>query len=228
MVTLVIMVEKLTSSSFYPLGKTLIFINKKWSIELIRDMFSGKNRFKEFLRGRPDLSNKVLSERLKNLEANGVIEKKVDELQPSSTHYYLTPLGKSLNKVIYELMIFSQENEFANVNETLALLSKKWNIEIILDMFLGKKQFKEFLGGRPDLSNKVLSECLKSLENRGIIEKKTLNSKSFSTEYHLTVLGKSLNQFIYGLFIFNLENCSEINYGDYNHQQIKKTLKIDY
>lgn len=219
------MMDKIISRDSYPSSETLMLIRKKWSIELIRDMFSGKKRFKEFREGKSDLSNKVLAERLKSLEENGVIEKKVDELKPASTQYYLTSCGKSLNRVIYELMVFSQEKKFSNVNETLSLLSKKWNIEIIKDMFYGKKHFNEFKEDRPGLSNKVLSECLRSLENSGIIKKETLNSKPFSTEYNLTGLGKSLNRFIYELVIFNLENCGERNEEDFTGRNIKADLK---
>lgn len=218
-----------TTRDIYPIGKALTFINKKWSIGLIRDMFSGKRRFKEFREGKPDLSNKVLSERLKDLEEKGIIEKKVDEIKSTATQYYLTQQGKSLNRVIYELAVFSQEKQIAPVNESLALLSKKWNMEIIYDLFVGKKRFNEFKSHRPDLSNKVLSECLKSLEKGGIIEKKILNSKQLSTEYGLTDFGKSLNRLIYELIIFNLENCTPANGSNYQIKEyFRETLKINY
>lgn len=76
-------------------------------------------------------------------------------------------------------------------------------------MFFGKKRFKEFKEGKPNLSNKVLSDCLKNLENNGIIEKRILNSTPVATEYHLTELGKSLNRVIYELAIFALDNCDD-------------------
>lgn len=227
------MVDTSDGENYYCLGKTLIFINKKWSIELIRDMFFGKKRFKDFEEGRSDLSNKVLSECLKNLEDKGIIKKKMTDSKPTSTRYYLTQQGKSLNRVIYELMVFSQEKNFSSVGETLAFFSKKWNIEIIKDIFFGKKHFKDFKEGRSDLSNKVLSECLKNLENNGIIEKRIINSKPFYTEYHLTELGKSLNRLIYELVIFNLENSGEKNHGKEStyrriKENLREVLKINY
>jgi len=225
------MVDEVTNGSFYHLSKTLMFINKKWSIELIRDMFFGKKRFKEFKEERPDLSSKVLSECLKNLEGNGVIQKVVDS-KPASTNYYLTQRGKSLNRVIYELVVFSQEKNFSPVSETLAFLSKKWSVEIIRDMFFGKKHFKGFKEGNPDLSNKVLSECLKNLESNGIIEKKITNSKPFSTEYQLTELGKSLNRVMYELVVFDLDNYGETYEKESTRRRIiedfRETLEINY
>ena len=58
------------------------------------------------------------------------------------------------------------------VDRTLNLISKKWSIQIIRDMFFGKKHFKEFKEGK-DISNKVLSSCLADLEKNGLIEKKS-------------------------------------------------------
>ncbi|GEM_PF-384345 len=149
---------------------------------------------------------------------------------PASTKYYLTEQGSELNRIIYEIMVFSLEWNFT-VNKTLVFLAKKWNIEIIKDMFFGKKHFKEFKEGKPDLSNKVLSDCLKNLENNGIIEKRIITS--IFTEYYLTELGKSLNRVIYELAVFTLENCDDKEGIDEStciqiKEDFRKTLKINY
>ncbi|MGB9979294.1 winged helix-turn-helix transcriptional regulator [Methanobacterium sp.] len=120
---------------------------------------------------------------------------------------------------------------FCPVSKALTFISKKWSIEIIRDMFFGKKRFKEFKEGKPNLSNKVLSDCLKNLENNGIIEKRILNSTPVSTEYHLTELGKSLNRVIYELAIFALENsdnkeCAEESVRIRIKESFRETLQI--
>lgn len=48
-----------------PINKAVELFNKKWTIQLIRDMFFGKKQFKDFQEDKPNLSNKVLSQRLK-------------------------------------------------------------------------------------------------------------------------------------------------------------------
>ena len=224
------MVSKIVPENFLPLSETLAFINKKWNIELIRDMFSGKTRFRDFKEGRADLSNKVLSNCLKNLEKNGILTK-ISNSNPSAAKYYLTEQGRELNKIIYELVVFALEKNYSPVNETLSFLAKKWNTEIINDMFSGKKHFKEFKEGKPDLSNKILSDRLKNLENNGIIEKRILNSNSFSTEYYLTKLGESLNKFIYELAVFTLNYKNKQFTEEFVSavkEDFKKTLKINY
>ena len=76
----------------------------------------------------------------------------------------------------------SSEKIICPVDRTLNLFNKKWCIQIIRDMFFGKKHFKEFKEDKPNLSNKVLSSCLKELEENGLIEKKVLNNSSYNRE----------------------------------------------
>lgn len=118
------------------------------------------------------------------------------------------------------------------VDKAVILFSKKWNIQIIRDMFFGRKRFKEFKEGKANLSNKVLSECLKNLENNGLIEKRIINSTPVSTEYYLTERGKSLNRVIYELAVFTLEDCKNEEYANENtririKQNFKETLQIN-
>lgn len=94
------------------------------------------------------------------------------------------------------------------IEETLNLLNKKWSILIIRDLFFGKKHFNEFKEGKTNLTNKVLSNCLKDLEMKGLIEKKTYQSP-LQTEYFLTDYGRSLNKIIYEMAIFTLKNSAE-------------------
>lgn len=118
------------------------------------------------------------------------------------------------------------------VSKALVFIGKKWSIEIIRDMFFGKTRFKEFKEGKPNLSNKVLSNCLRNLENHGIIEKKIINSSPVVTEYYLTRRGRSLNRVIYELAVFSLENCNDVEYYEEStrikiKQNFRDTLKIN-
>ncbi|MBQ8018154.1 MAG: helix-turn-helix transcriptional regulator [Methanobrevibacter sp.] len=86
-----------------PIENTVKLLNRKWTILLIRDMFSGKKHFLEFKENKPDLSNNVLSDTLKSMEKNKLVLKKVSN---NSTEYHLTERGLKLNKVLYELAVF--------------------------------------------------------------------------------------------------------------------------
>ena len=101
-----------------PIELVVKLINKKWVIQIIRDLFYGKSRFHEFKEDKPDLSNKVLSNCLKDMESNGLIHRIVDKCDKKDVRYKLTEKGKSLNKVLYEIAMVTVESE--NYSDKLA------------------------------------------------------------------------------------------------------------
>ncbi len=94
-----------------PIELVVKLINKKWVIQIMRDLFYGKSRFNEFKEDKPDLSNRVLSRCLKDMENNGLIQKIVDKCDKKNVRYILTEKGRSLNKVIYEIAMVSVDSE---------------------------------------------------------------------------------------------------------------------
>ncbi len=94
-----------------PIELVVALIRKKWVIQIIRDLFYGKTRFREFKEGKPGLSNRVLSDCLKDMENNGLIHKIVDKFDRKNVEYRLTEKGKSLNKIVYEIAMLTVESE---------------------------------------------------------------------------------------------------------------------
>jgi len=94
-----------------PIELVVKLINKKWVIQIIRDLFFGKSRFHEFKEDKPNLSNKVLSNCLKDMEKNGLIHRIVDKVDKKNVKYILTEKGESLNKVLYEIAMISVDGE---------------------------------------------------------------------------------------------------------------------
>ena len=95
----------------FPIDNVIQLIRKKWVVQIINDLFFGKTRIHEFKENRPNLSNRVLSSCLKEMEDNGLIQRIVDKYDKKNVRYYLTEKGKSLNKIIYEMAIFSVDSE---------------------------------------------------------------------------------------------------------------------
>ncbi len=95
-----------TKAERCPMELALELISRKWVILILRDMFFGKKRFNEFKEGKPNLSNKVLSNCLKEMEENNLISRYSDEYN-KNIEYSLTDKGQKLNKVIYELAMFT-------------------------------------------------------------------------------------------------------------------------
>lgn len=90
-----------------PIENTLKLLNRKWTVVLIRDMFLGKKHFNEFKENKDNLSNNVLSDTLKSMESNGLIEKRIfKDGNKNLTEYYLTPRGLRLNRILFEMASF--------------------------------------------------------------------------------------------------------------------------
>lgn len=110
------------------------------------------------------------------------------------------------------------------IQNAVQLFNKKWSILIIRDMFFGKKQFSEFKEGK-DISNKVLSSCLKDLEEKKIIEKRVMDTTPVTTEYHLTEEGKHLNKVLYELASFILDSNL---FEEYKAPEVKESIKNQF
>lgn len=90
-----------------PIDATLELIGRKWVIAIIRDMLLGCKHFNEFKKNKENLSNSVLSDTLKFMEENELIEKKVsDKNSRHNTEYYLTEKAKKLNVIIYDMLLY--------------------------------------------------------------------------------------------------------------------------
>jgi DNA-binding HxlR family transcriptional regulator len=78
-------------------------IGRRWSGAIISVMMSGPQCFNELLAAVPGLSDRLLTERLRELEAEGLVERTVISGPPVRVSYELTEAGKGLKPVIESL-----------------------------------------------------------------------------------------------------------------------------
>lgn len=78
------------------------------------------------------------------------------------------------------------------VETTLLILSNKWTILILRDLLDGTKRFGELKKSLNGVSQKVLTENLRSLEEKGILIRKVYPEVPPRVEYTLTELGRTL------------------------------------
>lgn len=84
-----------------PVATTVRLIGNKWKLLLLRNLiYNGKQRFKDFLNTVPSISKKVLTDNLRALEEDGLIEREVFAEVPPRVEYSLSPLGLSLKPVL--------------------------------------------------------------------------------------------------------------------------------
>ncbi|MEI4338017.1 winged helix-turn-helix transcriptional regulator [Streptococcus suis] len=75
-------------------------IGSKWNILILRDLMDGTKRFGELKRSIGSISQKVLTSNLRDLEAKGVVDRKVYPEVPPRVEYSLTKLGHSLKPIL--------------------------------------------------------------------------------------------------------------------------------
>lgn len=93
-----------------PVTATLQLIGGRWKTIILYCLSSGTKRFGEIAVRIPDISRKVLTEQLKELEADGIILRVQFKEIPPRVEYSLTDKGKSLSSIIRELEAWGLEH----------------------------------------------------------------------------------------------------------------------
>lgn len=83
-----------------PVEITLSLMADKWKFLIIRDLLTGTKRFGELQRSIGGVSQKVLTNNLRQMESSGLISRKVYAEVPPRVEYSLTDLGKSLKPIL--------------------------------------------------------------------------------------------------------------------------------
>jgi DNA-binding HxlR family transcriptional regulator len=73
-------------------------IGKRWTGAIVQSLMAGPRRFNELLAGIPGLSDRLLTERLRELESAGLVERQVHSGSPVRVAYGLTPSGAALRE----------------------------------------------------------------------------------------------------------------------------------
>ena len=86
-----------------PVETTLMLIGDKWKVLIIRDLIPRTRRFNELHRSVGNVSQKVLTQKLREMESDGLLERTVYAEVPPRVEYNLTDLGMSLKPVLDSL-----------------------------------------------------------------------------------------------------------------------------
>ena len=83
-----------------PVELTLLLISNKWKILIIRDLLEGTKRFSELKKSINNISQKVLTSNLREMEENELLTRKVYPEVPPRVEYTLTDIGYSLKPLL--------------------------------------------------------------------------------------------------------------------------------
>ena len=89
------------ASAFCPyFHQAVELIGRRWTGAILRAMLSGRTRFTDIAAAIPGLSDRLLSERLKELESEGIVERHVYPETPVRIEYLLTEKGHALDVAV--------------------------------------------------------------------------------------------------------------------------------
>lgn len=83
-----------------PIACVLDIFGDKWTLLVIRDLIFNKHRYGEFIESPEGIPTNILADRLKRLEAAGIICKVLYQSNPPRAEYYLTSKGAELGRVL--------------------------------------------------------------------------------------------------------------------------------
>lgn len=118
-------IGKKTKRSVCPVSCSLDILGDKWTLLIVRDLFLGKQHFKEFLQSPEKIATNILSNRLERLLTNELIRQVNSDLYPGRKSYVLTGKGKRLLPVVKAIRDWGLENiEGTEVKLTKVKLTK--------------------------------------------------------------------------------------------------------
>lgn len=83
-------------------------IGRRWTGAIVRAMLAGRERFSDLAATIPGISDRMLSERLKELEAEGIVERVVTPETPVRIEYRLTEKGRALASLVDAISLWAE------------------------------------------------------------------------------------------------------------------------
>ncbi len=121
-------------NQFCPVAMAAEILCARWTLVLLRELVVGSTRFNELRRGVPRMSPALLSKRLKDLEAAGIVSRSEVPGEPDVMEYRLTDAGRDLRPVVEAVGAWGQrwietEATLANLDASLLMWDMRRNID---------------------------------------------------------------------------------------------------
>lgn len=120
---------------FCPVAMAAEVLCTRWTVVLLRELLAGTTRFNDLRRGLPRMSPALLSQRLKELEAVGVVERRAVDREPGVFEYRLTQAGHELHSLVegfgrWGQRWISSDVSLQNLDATLLMWDMRRNLRI--------------------------------------------------------------------------------------------------
>ncbi|MBO3462658.1 helix-turn-helix transcriptional regulator [Aetokthonos hydrillicola Thurmond2011] len=100
---------------------TLDVIGGRWKVLIIKELIDGVKRFNELQRALTGITQKMLTQQLREMEEDGIIHREIYLQVPPKVEYSLTPLGESLKPILYAMHEWGMKHLENKSKETSSL-----------------------------------------------------------------------------------------------------------
>ena len=100
-----------------PVATTVQLIGNKWKLLIIRNLLQRPWRFNEFQKSFDGVSQKVLTDSLRSMEADGIITRTVYAEVPPRVEYALSELGESMRPILNSMQVWGENYKAMMVQE---------------------------------------------------------------------------------------------------------------
>ena len=102
--------QKQDSATKCPVALTLSVIGSSWTCLILRDLLlHGARRFQDLQISLDGIAPTTLSDRLRTLEQNGVVERRFYSMSPPRAEYLLTPKGRDLGPIVAAMRVWGRK-----------------------------------------------------------------------------------------------------------------------
>jgi DNA-binding HxlR family transcriptional regulator len=96
-----------TCGQYCPVARAAEVLGERWTLLVVRDLVEGAHRFSQLSQGLPDMSRTLLTQRLRSLEREGIIERRT---VAGHREYWLTSIGEDLKPALFALGDWAARN----------------------------------------------------------------------------------------------------------------------
>ncbi|WP_138418747.1 winged helix-turn-helix transcriptional regulator [Aquibacillus sediminis] len=182
----------------------LSILDGKWKLTLLCHLgLKGTKRFGELKQLTPKITQQTLTNKLRELEENGLVHRETYPVIPPKVEYSLTEQGESLLPILDMLYDWGRDHLkhmtekvdgiYSEKRLTLSVIEGKWKLSILCHLGLkGTKRFGELRKLIPNVTKKMLTNQLRELEDDGLLHREAYPVVPPKVEYSLTKQGESL------------------------------------
>jgi DNA-binding HxlR family transcriptional regulator len=110
--------------------------------------------------------------------------------------------------------------DFCPIRSVFSRLASKWSLLILTHLNFGTHRFSEILAAIPDISQRMLTQTLRSLERDGMITRKVTASVPPRVDYTITKLGNAYLEALEGTLHWSLQNRAQIEANQTHYDEV--------